>query len=222
MTGPVVAAPNPELVVPRRLLRALGAAARGEVPADARPELSERGLLGPDGLVPETVAATAVAVGSPLVTVRVTAVRPSGTGSADIWVGATRAVLHPEGQGSAAVVSVHRALLPQLIVRATGLGPRPRTGLPAFGATGADVAAACRGTAPAPWAGDAELWRVAWRNSAGDAGGDVAVLDRGPEGLWRPGAGQGQELTWSPVDAGAVWQALAALFALALDDRPAV
>jgi hypothetical protein len=224
MTSPAVAAENPALVLSRRLLVALGAAARGEAPGDALTELTDRGLLGPDGRLAASVAATAVAVGSPVATVRVTAVRRAGTGAADIWVGPSRAVLHPAGEGSTPVVSVDRALLPQLLVRTIGLGPRPRAGLPAFRAAGPDVAAACRGTAPAPWpeSGDErpELWRVAWRSVAG-AEGDVAVLDRGPQGLWRPGPREEDRPTWSPVDAGPVWQALARLFSAALEDRPA-
>jgi hypothetical protein len=62
---------------------------------------------------------------------------------------------------------------------------------------------------------------VTWRGAGGDTAGDIAVLDLGPRGLWRPGPGQGGELTWSPVDAGAVWQVLSALFATALNDHPA-
>jgi hypothetical protein len=160
-----------------------------------------------------------------LVTARLTAMRPEGAGGADLWVGSTRAVLHPAGDGPAPVVSVGRSLLPQLVVRTTGLGPRPRRDIPAFTSDAARVAAACIGDAEPPWPGDVpverpRLWRVTWRAVDG-AHGDLGVLDLGPQGLWRPTAGQGAELTWSPVTAAEVWQELGRFFAAALEDRAA-
>jgi hypothetical protein len=225
MTGPTVEPQSRELVVSRDLLLALGDAARGKAPAGSADELTGRGLIGPDGRPVEAVAATAGAVGSPLATLHVAAARPDGTAAADLWVGTTRAVLHPAGDGAAAVVSVSRSLLPQLLVRATGLGPRPLSEGPRFSASAALVAAACTGTATPPWPGEEaverpRLWRVTWRAADG-AHGDVSVLDLGRLGLWRPGAGQGEELTWSPVSGAAVWQQLSRLFAVTLEDRPA-
>jgi hypothetical protein len=51
--------------------------------------------------------------------------------------------------------------------------------------------------------------------------GDVAVLDLGAQGLWRPARGQDDGLSWSPVRSAAVWAALGRLFAVTLDDGPA-
>jgi len=223
VTGPTVARESRELVVHRDLLVALGAAARGEVPAGSIDELVARDLVTPDGRPTDAAADTAAAVGSPRGTVRVTAAGPGGTGAADLWVGATRAVLHPAGDRPAPVVSVSRSLLPQLVVRATGLGPRPLAGGPAFSADAALVAAACAGTATPPWAGAEavqrpRLWRVTWR--AGEARGDIGFLDLGPLGLWRPAPAQGPALTWSPVPAATAWRELGRLFAATLEDRP--
>lgn len=221
MTAPADARQSRELVVSREVLSALGAVARGKAPGGSADELAARGLIGADGLLTPAVAATAAAVGSPSATVHVLAMRPEGAGAADLWVGATRAVLHPAGDGPSPVVSVSRSLLPQLLVRATGLAPRPVADGPAFEAGAADVAAACAGTGPAPWQGEAHrptLVRVTWR-TADDASGDLAVLDLGTLGLWRPGGGEGPTLTWSPVTASAVWRELGRLFAVTLEDR---
>jgi hypothetical protein len=67
------------------------------------------------------------------------------------------------------------------------------------------------------------LWRVTWKG-AGDGDsvtGDVAVLDLGAQGLWRPARGRDDALSWAPVRSAAVWAALDALFSVALDDGPA-
>jgi hypothetical protein len=227
MTGPTEVRERRELVVTRAELLALGAVARGESPAAAGEALAARGLLGPDGRTAGAVAPTAGAVGSPLATVRVTAVGAQGTRAADVWVGGSRAVLHPGGDAAAPVVSVSRALLPQLVVRATGLGPRPVAAAPAFAAEGAAVAAACRGTSAPPWAEAVErpsLWRLSWRIAGGGVEGgtgDLAVLDLGPLGYWRPAPGENTTLTWSPVRSALVWRALGPLFAATLEDRPA-
>ena len=223
MTGPTVAPERRDVAVTRAELLALGAAARGESTGPERQSLAARGLLAPDGRIPDVVAATADAIGSPLTTVRVTAVRADGERAADLWLGRSRAVLHPPSDAAAPLVSVSRSLLPQLLVRATGLGPRPVADGPPFRADGATVAAACRGTAAPPWPGTVErpsLWRVAWRTAEGEAG-DPAVLDLGPLGYWRPARGEGGELTWTPVRSAAVWQALAPLFAVTVEDRTA-
>jgi hypothetical protein len=224
VTAPPDAPPSRELVVTRAALLALGAASRGETAVVG--ELTSSGVVDADGRPSEAAAPTAESVGSPLVTLRVSAVGPGGTRAASLWVGARRAVLHPEGDGPAAVVSVGRSLLPQLLVRTTGLGPRPLAAGPAFVADGAAVAAACRGAAPAPWPGAVErpsLWRVTWQGSGdGDSvTGDVAVLDLGAQGLWRPARGQDDGVSWSPVRSAAVWAALGRLFAVTLDDGPA-
>jgi hypothetical protein len=208
-------------VVSRRALLALGAAARGERPADEAAELSGQGVLGADGRLSDAVAPTAVAVGFPSATLRVTAARPEGTRAADLWLGGGRAVLHPDAGAPAPVVSVSRSLLPQLLVRATGLGPRPAPEGPPFAADGATVAAAVGGRVPAPWTGNADrasLWRVEWRETEGGTG-VLSVLDLGSLGYWRPTADRDGALTWSPSTGAAVWEALGALFAVTLEDR---
>lgn len=224
MTGPTVTPQAPQrrtLVVRRDVLLALGEVARGGDPGEAAGELAAQGLLGPDGRLTDIAVGTAAAIGSPLVTVQVSAVRSGGTRAGDLWVGRHRAVLHPVAGGPAPVVSVHRSLLPQLLLRTLTLGPRPEAQGEGFTASGRTVADACRGTGPAPWAGPAELpvlWRVVWKAEAGS--GDISVLDLGPPGLRRPAGGSGDDLRWAPVSPSAVWTALGGLFAVALEDRP--
>jgi hypothetical protein len=209
-----------ELVVSREALLALGAAARGERAGAAAGELAAQGVLGLDGRVSDAAAPTAVAVGSASVTVNVLTADPDGNRGADLWVGGTRAVLHGAGNAPAPVVSLGRSLLPELLVRAIGLAPRPVVEAAPFAAAGSTVAAACRGSVAPPWTGQADrpsLCRVSWAAADGTVG-RLAVLDLGAHGYWSP-ADQGGELTWSPTTASAVWQAFGPLFALALDDR---
>jgi hypothetical protein len=213
-----------ELVIRRELLLALGRSSGAEPITAAEAErLVQLDVLGPDGRPVQFAAPTADAVGAPLATLQLVAARPGGLRAADLWVGATRAVLHARTAGEAPVVSVGRSLFPQLLVRAIGLGPRPRSDLSAFAASAARVADACRGAAAPPWPGEEpvprpQLWRLSWEAAAG-ATGDLAVLDLGDRGLWRPAEGEGDALAWSPVDSGSVWCRLAELFAVTLEDR---
>jgi hypothetical protein len=212
-----------ELIVTRELLMALGRSAAESIPPAPAARLRELDVLGDDGRPVEFAAPTADAVGRPLATLQLVAARPAGLAGADIWVGESRAVLHPRSAGEAPVVSVGRSLLPQLLLRATGLGPRPQSGAAAFVASAAQVADACRGETPPPWSGAApvdrpQLWRLTWETVEG-ATGELAVLDLGGEGLWRPVSGEGDVLSWAPVSSATVWCRLGELFALVLSDR---
>lgn len=223
MTAPAEVSAGRELVVRRDLLLALGRSVDGAVPADTAEELARCGVLGADGRPAPFAAATAQATSAPLATVHIAAARPGGLAAADLWVGTTRAVLHAVADGPAPVVSVGRSLLPQLVVRALDFGPRPVSEAPPFDASAADVAAACRGEASPPWPGGEpvdrpQLWRLTWETAKGETG-DLAVLDLGELGLWRPGEGDGAILRWSPVDSATVWCRLAELFAVTLEDR---
>jgi hypothetical protein len=212
-----------ELVVSRNLLLQLSRSTRESISPEIGRRLDELEVLGADGRPNEFAAATADAVGAPVATMQLVAARPGGLRAADIWVGESRAVLQARAAGEAPVVSVGRLLLPQLLLRATGLGPRPPSDAPAFVASAAQVADACRGETPPPWSGAApvdrpQLWRLTWETVEG-ATGDLAVLDLGDEGLWRPVSGEGDVLSWAPVSSATVWCRLGELFALVLSDR---